>query len=378
VPILIACCILTSAYVLLMIVYRIGWLKQPAFTADKAAPPGTFISVIIPARNEAANIEACIRSVLSQDYPAQLVEVIVVDDHSEDGTATLAKAAGDRVQVVSLREYLENGEPTHSYKKKALTAGITASRGSLIVTTDADCIAPPHWLARIASLYERTGATMIIGPVKFTASTKLVGLFQSLDFTTMQGITAAAHRLRLGSMANGANLAFSREAFEAVQGYSGIDHLASGDDYLLLHKMQQRFPERIQYLKSREAIIETAPQPDWASFLQQRIRWASKSGKYSDYRLTAILMLVYLFNVAILAVTVACFWLPELWPILAGILMIKIAAELVFLLPVAGFFNNRRELWLFPLLQPLHILYIVLAGFLGLLGGYRWKGRAVR
>src|SRR5205823_2504025 len=138
--------------------------------------------------NEAANIEACIRSVLAQHYPAQLLEIIVVDDHSEDHTAALARATGERVQVISLKEILNSGEATYSFKKKALAAGIAVGKGELIVTTDADCTAPPDWLANMAALYERTHAAMIIGPVAFTSPAGLAALFQSLDFTAMQGI----------------------------------------------------------------------------------------------------------------------------------------------------------------------------------------------
>jgi cellulose synthase/poly-beta-1,6-N-acetylglucosamine synthase-like glycosyltransferase len=353
-------------------------MRLPVFVAEKDFSPLTSISVIIPARNEAGNIESCIRSVLAQEYPEALVEIVVVDDHSEDDTARLAKAAGQRVKVISLKDYLAGNKKVNAFKKQALSAGITASQGELIVTTDADCLAPPRWLATIAACHEQKGAAMVIGPVKFASSARLVELFQAIDFTTMQGITGAAHRLGLGSMANGANLAFSRAAFEAVQGYSGIDHLASGDDYLLLHKMRQHAPAQICYVKSKEAIIRTAPQPDWAGFLQQRVRWASKSGRYSDHRLTAILMLVYLFNVSIAAAAIACLWVPGLWKALAGMLVVKTVAELLFLVPVWRFFDNGRGLLMFPLLQPLHIAYIVLAGFLGMAGGYRWKGRAVR
>lgn len=375
---IITCCIiLTIAYALLMLLYRIGWSGQEIFKVPENFHPHTSISVIIPARNEAVNIAACIKSIISQHYPQELLEIIVVDDHSEDATASIAKEAGEgRVQVISLKEIL-GGKQINAFKKQALAAGIAASKGSLIVTTDADCIAAKNWLRHVAAIYEQQGALMIVGPVVFNSSNKIVELFQSLDFMMMQGITAAAHRLKLGSMANGANLAFLRSAYDAVGGYEGTTHLASGDDYLLLHKMEQAFPNRIHYLKSKEAIVRTAAQPTWSAFIQQRVRWASKSGKYSDYRLTAILMLVYLFNVAILALTIIAFWQPQLLPTLFIILAAKILSELLLLYPVARFFEKRRELWLFPILQPLHIIYIFLAGFLGMKGGYKWKGRSV-
>ena len=81
--------LLTIAYAVLMIVYRIGWLKQPVFRVDPHFLPATSITVVIPARNEADNITACIRSILNQDYPATLVEIIIVDDRSTDKTPAI-------------------------------------------------------------------------------------------------------------------------------------------------------------------------------------------------------------------------------------------------------------------------------------------------
>lgn len=376
---IIFCIALAILYTILMLLYRLGWQRQKAHLPARDFQPRTKISVIIPARNEAANIAACIQSVLRQDYPPGLLEVIVVDDHSDDDTAALATAAGEaRVCVLRLKERMRNEGQLNAFKKKALATGIAESSGELIVTTDADCIVRPHWLKHMVAVYEQDGAVMIVGPVAFTNSRQLIAVFQSLDFMMMQGITAAAHKLKLGSMANGANLAFARSAYEAVGGYEGTTHLASGDDYLLLHKIEKAFPGRVQYLKAEEAIVSTAPQPTWGTFLQQRIRWASKSGKYSDYRLTVILAVVYLFNVSIPAVAVACFFQAGLWRFLATILTAKILSELMLLYPVSRFYRKERELIWFPFLQPLHMLYIILAGFFGMKGGYRWKGRKVK
>lgn len=367
------------AYAALMLLYRYGWKKQAMYPLPDAFRPVTSISIIIPARNEAANITACLQSILSHDYPAALLEVVVVDDHSEDETAALVRAFNKKnLRCISLADVLQGNEPVIAYKKKALSTGIAHSSGTLIVTTDADCIAPPQWLKHIAAIYEAQEPAMIIAPVDFTCNGSVVELFQSIDFMTMQGITAAAHYLRAGGMSNGANLAFTRTAFLQAGGYDGIDHLASGDDYLLLMKMQQLFPDKIAYLKAQQAIMATAPQPDWGSFLQQRIRWASKSGKYDDHRMTAILLLVYLFNLSLALLFVAAFCYPLLWKVFSAVFLLKLAAELYFLLPVAAFFRKRWQLYWFPLLQPLHIAYIVLAGFLGFLGAYRWKGRRVK
>ncbi len=179
-------------------------------------------------------------------------------------------------------------------------------------------------------------------------------------------------------MSNGANLAFSRNAFLQVKGYEGIDHLASGDDYLLMMKMHRAFPGKIAYLKAEKAIVTTAPQPDWRHFMNQRIRWAYKSGKYDDQKLTAILSLVYLFNFLFPVLFISGFFEHMYWLLLTGLLFLKIASELYFLYPVAVFFGKSRQLLWFPFLQPLHIVYIIAAGFMGLAGKYEWKGRHIR
>lgn len=378
IAVLVICTLLALVYIALMLVYRKGWRLQHTFTLPESFQPSTFISIIIPARNEENNIENCISSILGQDYPIHLFEVIVVDDHSTDGTAdVVSKFHAQGVRCIALKDFLTDGE-TVAYKKKAIAAGITVSKGTLIITTDADCTAPPEWLKYIAAIYQTEDPVMIVAPVDFTNNGNIVEIFQSLDFMSMQGITGAAHQMGLGNMSNGANLAFSKAAYQAVNGYEGVEHLASGDDYLLMMKFQQAFPTRISYLKAPQAIVQTAPQPDWGSFLQQRIRWASKSGKYDDKRLTAILLIVYLFNLWFLVLAViACFY-PVLWLALLAMFLLKTEAELYYLYPVAAFFKKKRQLLLFPFLQPLHIAYIILAGFLGFAGVYKWKGRTVK
>ncbi len=370
--------ILTIGYGVLMLVYARGWRSTKERFVPANQVPTTKITVIIPARDEEKNIGSCLSSILSNDYPSELLEVIVIDDHSTDRTFEIAAGAGENVKAFRLSELLKPEETLTAYKKKALEKAISFAVGELIVTTDADCIVRPTWLRQIAAVFEKDKPVMIAGPVAFNNDGRIVSIFQSLDFMSMQGITAAANTLGLGNMSNGANLAFSKAAFHEVGGYRGIDHLASGDDFLLMMKMAKAYPGRISYLKSQDAIVHTEPQPDWTSFLNQRIRWASKSGKYDDKKLTAILGLVYVYNLMFLVLFILGFGEPLFFNLLIGFLLVKTSVELYFLVPVAGFYKKERELLWFPLLQPLHILYIIVAGLLGFVGVYQWKGRRVR
>ncbi|MGN6569402.1 MAG: glycosyltransferase, partial [Flavipsychrobacter sp.] len=169
-----------------MLLYRKGWKEQPAFVLPPDFEPRTSISIIIPARNEAANIRHCIDAVLLQDYPQHLVEIIVIDDHSTDSTYEIVNGYGKNVRCLKLAEYL-SGEQLIAYKKKALSIGIENSKGELIVTTDADCTTGPEWLKNIAAIYQQQQPVMIIAPVDFTCNSSILQLFQSIDFMSMQG-----------------------------------------------------------------------------------------------------------------------------------------------------------------------------------------------
>ena len=372
-------CLLAVLYIILIMLYRAGWQRQKSFHMQPGYPPQTKISVIVPARNEEAHIGDCIKSLLAQDYPEELLEIIVVDDHSTDRTAHIIQSfTRTNLHYIDLHKHTDPNAEVLAYKKLALATGIAHAGGELIVTTDADCTAGSQWLKHIAALYERDRAVMVVAPVDFACNCTVVQLFQSLDFMSMQGITAATLQLKLGNMCNGANLAFQRAAYNKVGGYKGVDHIASGDDYLLMMKLNKAYPHAISYLKSPEAIVYTPPQPDWKGFLSQRIRWASKSGKYDDKTMTVVLSLVYLFNLSFIAMFIIAIADNSYFRPLAVMFATKVITELVYLYPVSGFFGKRRQLWLFPLLQPLHIAYIVVAGLLGFVGNYQWKGRDVQ
>lgn len=368
-------------YAMLIERYRKAWTRLPEFT-----PPSEFtpefvatakVTVIIPARNEQRNIGECLQSLVNQHYPAELLQVIVIDDHSTDGTADIVTGfKNDTIQLIALKDHVH--QPINSYKKKAIEIGIQHATGDWIITTDADCTAGPNWITALMAFQQHTNAVLIAAPVKLNAKENLLHVFQSLDFMTLQGITGASISSNLHSMGNGANLCYWRQAFYDVNGFEGIDDLASGDDMLLMHKIAKQFPGRIQYLKSRAAVVTSRPAVSWRAFWQQRVRWASKADKYDDKKVFRILLLVYGLNLLLLALFVLSFFNPDLWLIVILFFISKTLLEYPFVNSVAAFFREKWLMKYFPLLQPLHIAYTVIAGWLGKFGKYKWKGRSVR
>ena len=370
--------LLCFVYCVFILLYRSWFIKLLPFTSPNASSH-TYFSIIIPARNEEENIGACLQSIFQNNYPSDFFEVLVIDDHSTDNTAFIVnelQKTNPNLHLLSLSQLL-NGE-INSYKKKAIEFAIGQAKGDWIITTDADCIVPHSWLQNFNQYIHKNNPAFIAAPVSFIEQNSFVSIFQSLDFMSLQGITAASVAAGFHSMCNGANLAYEKKAFDAVNGFKGIDNIASGDDMLLMHKISKQFPNRTGYLFHQHSIVQTQPVDSWKAFINQRIRWASKANSYDDKRIFYVLVLVYFFNVLMLMLLFTSLFLPALFLYWLLLLIIKTTIELYFLFPVAKFFHQTQLLWWFPLLQPIHIVYTVVAGWLGKFGKYEWKGRSVK
>ncbi len=369
--------ILAFIYGGLILWYYYGWNRLPFFDDSACSFSGkTKVTVIIPARNEERYITGCLRAVTDQTYPADLLEVIVVNDHSTDNTAALAASfPAQNLRVIDLEEYMPAEQKINAYKKKAIEIAVGQATGQLIITTDADCVMERQWIETVVKFYESGEVKFIAAPVVFSGENNFFNVFQSLDFMTMQGITGATVKLKCGSMCNGANLAYEKKSFNEVGGFKGVDCIASGDDMLLMYKMYKAYPSGIGFLKSRKAIVSTPPADSFRGFMNQRIRWSSKADKYDDKRLTLVLALVYLWNLWLLALLVIALFNAAYWKLWVALLLYKTVVELFFLFPVARFFRRRHLLWQFFPSQFFHIPYVVVAGWLGKFGTYQWKER---
>jgi cellulose synthase/poly-beta-1,6-N-acetylglucosamine synthase-like glycosyltransferase len=227
---LIVIVLLLVGYAFLIENYRRWFLKVKPFTISNAANPAIKFSVIIPARNEAEIIESCLSSVLNQNYPGNLFEVIVIDDHSTDNTAAIIEAMQKQhanLRLIQLQNVL-HGMQLNSYKKKAIEYAVGQAAGDWIVTTDADCFVSANWLMYFNDFINKSGDVFVAAPVKYKNAGSFVSIFQCLDFMTLQGITAASVNQGFHSMCNGANLAYNKKVFNDVGGFAGIDSIASG------------------------------------------------------------------------------------------------------------------------------------------------------
>ncbi|MCB0527180.1 MAG: glycosyltransferase [Saprospiraceae bacterium] len=376
---------LAFVYAGLLLVYLKGWRATPEWTLPEGYKPRTGISVLIPARNEADRIAACLRAIAAGSYPPSLLEIIVIDDFSDDATAAVVQRfqSGISIRLVHLSDILPAEHAMLANKKAAIEAGVALAHGPLIVTTDADCIAPADWLRIIASRFEAGDLQLLTAPVALHREKNLLQRFQSLDLLGLMGITAAGMHLGFQRMANGANLAYTKEVFENVGGYAGNRSLSSGDDMFLVQKIARLHTSSVAFLKNPAAAVRTEAAADLRSFVQQRIRWGTKTAALPEWPVRLVLLAVFLFcwsiviN-AVIAVPAAAAGNYLFLQLLGLQLLIKAVFDYLFLREMCLYFGRADLLrWFVPCFL-MHTAYVALIGAASLVfRRYRWKGRRV-
>jgi cellulose synthase/poly-beta-1,6-N-acetylglucosamine synthase-like glycosyltransferase len=319
--------------------------------------PGIFISVIIACRNEEKNLPDLIHALEQQDYPANLFEILIVDDNSDDKTAQIAASHSG----INLKILGNQG----SGKKAAIKTGIDASSGNYILTTDADCLPPKTWIRTIADYFETKDTDLIIGPVRLTDSKGFFGKFQELEFLSLQSVTAGTAASNKATMCNGANLAYKKGLYIKCKEDLRYD-LNTGDDVFLLHAAK-KCGSGIFWLESFEAIIETRSSGNIRSFVSQRKRWASKALSYKD-RYTTLLGIVTFVTILIQALlTIASFFDYQYFRIFLVFFALKSIPDFMLLHNTAKRYGKMRLLkWFIPsqLLYPFYVLIVVSAGLM--------------
>ncbi|MDT8401971.1 MAG: glycosyltransferase [Bacteroidales bacterium] len=351
-------------YVLIFLFLRIRQLqedrKPEESTGNKRQGP-KLLSLIIPLRNEEANIKNLVNDLADQSLEPGLFEAIFVDDASTDSTVEILRSSSGLLHRSLILSSSGAG------KKKAIALGIENAGGDYIVTTDGDCRAGENWLKEICERLVRTNADMIIGPVDIIDSGGLLNRIIQLEFLALQAVTEILARHGKPLMCNGANLCFRKPGADEYEAMVKT-YLPSGDDIFLMESFIRQGKE-ILWIDSPGATVQTHGPYSLKSFLKQRLRWTSKSPFYSDYLLIAIAALVFFSNMFIVACFIASFFFPGLWVIFFSLLIMKSVPDLMLLSPAAAKRGKKKLLLLFFPVQLFYPFYVTLTGTAGLLKG---------
>ncbi|MEM6398033.1 MAG: glycosyltransferase [Bacteroidota bacterium] len=332
------------------------------------------VNIIVPARNEAEQLPLLLKDLLKLDYPSDLLTITVVDDFSEDETAEVVKRY-PKVKLLQLSDHVKDPASIAAHKKTALTYAISQTDTEIIVTTDADCRWHPKSLkALLASWKEEQFRS---GPVLIEEGNRFFAGFQSLDMLSYMFLTGSYAARKNPILANGANLAVSRSLFKQIDGYAGVDHIASGDDVLLLHKLVELgYVEKVQFIPDRGAVVETQAAPSWRAFWRQRLRWAGKTGNYKNSALSWAQGISFLASAALVLGLVLSLFDPRLLTITALAWVFKMGCDGFILNELCRYYDRKEDFrWYLPsaLVYPFYLLAIGMAALVGVKS--RWKGR---
>jgi len=362
--------LIIGIYVVLILDLFVGFKKVPGFSVHNKKAE-IYFSLIIPFRNEAENLPGLLKSIQLLDYPKEMFEVIMVNDDSSDHYKEIISAFQQKLNII----LIDNKRKSQSPKKDAIETAIKKAKYKWIITTDADCIVPEQWLLNFNSFILAEQPEMIVAPVAYKTDKSFLQEFQNLDFLSLQGSTIGAFGINKAFMCNGANLCYRKEAFYAVEGYSGNESIAGGDDIFLMEKMLKAFPGKVKYLKSKEALVFTRPQPDFISLKNQRIRWAAKTGSYTNIFGKAVGMIVFTANLYLIILFFLATFHQISWQHFGIAFLIKFNVDFALLYRTAGFFDQQESLSRFLTSSALYPLFVVYIAVLSFFKKFRWKGR---
>lgn len=344
-----------------------GWIKLKPFSSSENHT-NISVSIIIPARNERANLANLIKSLYSQNYNPNCIEIIIVDDHSTDKSAqTAASLLKGTDKVLKLQENKEG-------KKAALWEGIASSKGELLITTDADCIHGPEWLQTIVNCYATQKPSLILAPVMAYEPINFFESMQQLEMLSLLGSTAGAASIHRAIMCNGANLAFPKAVIKDFQPVYTNEKIASGDDMFVLEKVKKLYPQGICFIKSAKATVTTNIAATLKQFFNQRRRWAAKATFYTDRDIIITALAVLQINLMLLAFLIVAIVTSNYTSFLL-LLGIKTIVDLPFLWSVTRFFNKSKLMYCFPLLQCVYFFYVSFTFLGSFTGNFNWKSR---
>jgi len=367
--------IVLSLYFCAIVLLYIGYNRVPYFSVVGNVAEIKF-SIIIPFRNEAENLPRLLKSLQLVHYPTSHFEIIFVNDASEDASEEIIS---EKLKYSNLNfQILQNTPNQPSPKKNAITMAVSIAKYPWVLTTDSDCSVPENWLRILNDFILKTNPICVAMPVDYSVNNSYLQRYQQLDNWSLQAVTVGSFGLGTILLSNGANFAYSKEAFKIVKGFEGNLHLASGDDMFLLEKFKEYFPKEIGYLKSRNAVMTTQAVNTWKQVISQRVRWASKTSKQKSTVSKGLGLLVFTMNFLVVTTPILAIMYPANVIVVSAIVVFKLFIDFIFLRKSLTFFKKPFPLFSFLVsiyVYPIITVFVVISSFSG---KYVWKERSFK
>jgi glycosyltransferase involved in cell wall biosynthesis len=332
---------------------RLAVFKNKPRSSSQTHP----VSVIICARDEAANLAKNLPGALLQEYRTTH-EVIVVNDNSFDETKYLLEELHKdfrRLQIVELKQEAK----LIPGKKFPLSMGIKAAKHEIVLLTDADCMpASEHWIERMQETYEE-GTEIVLG---YGAYHRKKGLLNKMvrwetAHTAMQYLSYALAGIPY--MGVGRNLSYRRGLFFKHKGFSSHNHIPSGDDDLFVNMAAR--PGNTSINIHPDAFTLSIPVRTWTQWFRQKTRHFSTGRYYKP---------MHRFLLGLYALAQFLFWPLAIisfvvfpWPWVAGVVGLRLVVQWATHIPVLLKLREKDLIAWLPLFDLWMSLYYVIFSF---------------
>jgi cellulose synthase/poly-beta-1,6-N-acetylglucosamine synthase-like glycosyltransferase len=328
-----------------------------------------FVSILIAARNEEATILDCLRAIHALNYPPNRLEILVGDDASTDRTATLIRSFIQDKPAYELVS-ISPKYPQLNGKANVLAQLAHLAQGSFLFTTDADARVSPDWVRAMLRQFDSRPDERVIGVVNGVSTIRGRSVWaqvQAVECLLVFRAMSLAADWQIPITGVGNNMAFRREAYDAVGGFEN-QPFSVVEDYTIFQAIVGKGYGFGQAF-NRETLVEMLPVPNVEAYLQQRKRWMQ--GVFDlpiRFRLAPLLQ--YLLGPLLLILAI---WFPGLaLPLYAA----KVLGQ-TLLLGNALIQLRQTHLWVSALIyEPYQLLFGLLAfGYYWLPTGVVWKER---
>lgn len=346
-------------------------LKKSYPKANHAFQPVQKVAVLLAARNEEANLTACLQHLLNQDYPAHLLKIYVGDDQSTDQTLSIARkfAVSHPDQVEVLPIYKNVGKARGKANVLAQLAERAGDWAEHFCITDADIRVPESWVYTLVKHADATTGTISAATV--VSSGSLWGMLQRADWLLALGMAKAYTGFPLVGKpvtAIGNNMLIPAAVYRQTGGYANIPFSITEDLELMLQAERLGYTNHLLALPG--SCAKSLPVADIPGLLHQRKRWMSGAMRLPWF-MVAMLFLQAFFYPAILVALWFAGWLA------LGIWGMKVLLQAWLINRFAGIFGQKslslpglvlHELYSLMLSSSLLVFYVLPVPI-------RWKGR---
>ena len=350
-----------SLYFSIVILFSIGLRKKYSRINYDDLPHAT---VLVAARNEEKNIGNCLVSLNNLTYPNGKLEIIIVDDFSEDKTSNIID---EFIKDKPLfKKITPDKNSSLNGKVNAVASAIKIASGEIILLTDADCRVTDTWAVTLASYYKKDVG--VVNGFTIINNGNLFSAIQGIDLVFLLSAASGTINLKYPVSSIGNNMSFRKEAYLEAGGYENLPFSVT-EDFILLHGISALKKYKIIYPLLKESLVISKPCAGLEELINQKKRWC-RGGLTAPAGGFLIMGIAFISNLLVLLTPL--FFSP-VWLYLA---VFKIIVDYLFLYQVHTVLGIKNQLKYYVFFQVYFILYTtILPLILVFSRKISWKGR---